>query len=252
MRCPRRALNAGDPRHRPPANPITDPRHFKAESFKERQMMETMRAAIVEAILPQVPFDGWSDRALRAALDRLGSSREQGRLAFPGGISEIIAHWSALSDEKMEQILAGEDLAAMRIRDRVAFAVRTRIEVDAPHREAVRRVVSHLALPWMVPAGVRLTYATLDRIWYACGDTATDYNFYTKRALLAAVYSSTVLFWIDDDSEDSAATWAFLARRIDEVMQIPRLKAQARSACGKVAAPLLAPLQAMRQRLNRA
>lgn len=216
----------------------------------EREMMDEMRTAIVEAILPQVPFDGWSDRALRAALDRLNLSREQGRLAFPGGINEVIAHWSALSDERMEQVLAAADLDGMRIRDRVAFAVRSRIEVDAPHREAVRRVVAHLALPWLVPMGVRLTYATLNRIWYACGDTATDYNFYTKRALLAAVYASTVLFWLDDDSEGHAATWAFLARRIDEVMQIPRLKARVGSACGKLTAPLLAPLQAVRRRLG--
>ncbi|HEY5598497.1 MAG TPA: COQ9 family protein, partial [Kiloniellales bacterium] len=109
-----------------------------------------------------------------------------------------------------------------KMRDRIAVAVRTRLELLAAHREAVRRGVAFLALPINAPLGLKCVYRTVDAIWYAAGDTATDYNFYSKRLLLAGVYSATLLFWLNDASEGSAATWAFLGRRIAEVLKVGR------------------------------
>ena len=111
-------------------------------------------------------------------------------------------------------------LADMKVRDKVAAGVRARLEILEPHKEAVRRGLSFLALPLNGPLGLKLLYNTVDAIWYAAGDRATDYNFYTKRTLLSGVYSSTLLFWLNDKSEGHEASWAFLERRIDEVLKI--------------------------------
>jgi ubiquinone biosynthesis protein COQ9 len=120
----------------------------------------------------------------------------------------------------MLETLEGLDLAAMKIREKVAAGVRARLEAVAAHREAVRSGLSFFALPQNAAAGLGCLYRTVDAIWYAAGDKATDYNFYTKRALLAGVYSSTLLFWLNDKSEDCSATWAFLDRRIGEVLKV--------------------------------
>ena len=116
----------------------------------------------------------------------------------------------------------------MRIRDRIATAVRTRLDLLAPHKEAVRRAVAFEALPGNAPRALKAVYHTVDAMWHAAGDTATDWNFYTKRALLAGVYTSTVLIWLGDQSEDCAETWAFLDRRIEDVMRIEKAKAKVR------------------------
>ena len=116
--------------------------------------------------------------------------------------------------------LAERDLAAMKVRARIAAAVRLRLELLEPHREAVRRGLAFFALPPNAAVGLKCLYRTVDAIWYAAGDRATDYNFYTKRLLLAGVYSSTLLFWLDDASEGREATWAFLERRIAEVLKV--------------------------------
>ena len=109
----------------------------------------------------------------------------------------------------------------MRVRERIARAVRVRLEQNAGHRDAVRRGLTVLSFPPNGPAGMRILYRTVDTIWRAAGDTATDFNFYTKRGLLAGVYGATVVFWLNDGSEDSERTWRFLERRIDETMRIP-------------------------------
>ncbi len=132
----------------------------------------------------------------------------------------MLEAFSADIDRRMLAALEARDLKAMKHRQRVATAVRARLELLAPQREAVRRGLSFLAVPRNAALGVRCLYRSVDAIWHAAGDTSTDYNFYTKRLLLAGVYSATLLFWLNDESKGHAATWAFLDRRLAEVIKI--------------------------------
>ncbi|MBV8652016.1 MAG: COQ9 family protein, partial [Alphaproteobacteria bacterium] len=154
------------------------------------------------AVLPNVPFDGWSIAALRGAARSLGMSEAEAIELYPHTVAlvEGFSHWA---DREMIARIEGLDFEAMKVRERVAAAVRARLAVLEPHREAARRGLAVLALPQNAPLGLRLLYDTVDAIWYAAGDTATDFNFYTKRALLAGVYGATMLYWLDDRSADS-------------------------------------------------
>ncbi|MEX2650806.1 MAG: COQ9 family protein [Alphaproteobacteria bacterium] len=185
---------------------------------------ETRRRAVLAAALPHVPFEGWTDRLLGFAADDLGIHANEARRLFPGGGAELCGLFVAEADRRMLEALAHHDLEAMRVRDRIALAVRTRLEQARVHREAVRRALGFYALPFNAAEGARTLYRTVDAMWRAAGDTATNFNFYSKRALLAGVYGSTLLTWLDDRSENSAATWAFLERRIDDVMRIQKAR----------------------------
>lgn len=182
--------------------------------------IETTRRRLLETTLNHVPFDGWSMTALQRAAGDLGLDAATAVNAFPGGPAELIVFHSAEADRRMLEELQPMDLPAMRVRDRIAAVVRLRLEQNAAHREAIRRALAFLALPQNGPLALKCLYRTVDAMWYAAGDTSTDYNFYTKRLLLSGVYSSTLLFWLNDESEGSAETWAFLARRIDEVLKV--------------------------------
>ena len=207
--------------------------------------LAAIRRRVLEAALGHVPFDGWSDRTLRLALEDCGFDRATGLRAFPRGASGLLEFFLAEADRCMVEDLARRDLAAMRIRDRVTAGVRLRLEQLSPHREAVRRVVALQSLPPHAPAALQSLYRTVDHIWRAAGDDATDFNFYTKRALLAWVYSTTVLYWLDDDSEGAEDTWAFLERRIDDVMRFGKATGRLRSMVERLM-PL--PLRATRGR----
>ncbi len=182
--------------------------------------IEKIRDRLLSATLAHVPFDGWTGRAMRAGAADAGLDASALLNAFPGGPAEMLEVFSIETDRRMLAELEKRDLAALKVRERIATAVRTRLELLSSHREAVRRALSVLALPHNAALGLKLLYRTVDAIWYAAGDTSTDYNFYTKRLLLAGVYSSTVLFWVNDKSEDCVETWAFLERRIDEVLTL--------------------------------
>lgn len=195
------------------------------QAVKPGDHVAVTRAKILAAALPNVAFDGWTSKVMREAADAVGISHGEMRLAFPGGITDLVDCFLADGDRRMEEVLAKCDLGALKIRERITLAVRTRIEVDATHREAVRRAVTLLALPISGTTGPRSLYRTVDAIWRAAGDRSTDFNFYTKRAILAGVYSTVTLTWFGDESEDHAATWAFLDRRIGDVMQIEKAKA---------------------------
>ncbi len=199
--------------------------------------MATEKRAILAAILPHVPFDGWSAKSLRAATADAGLDPALAKLAFPGGLAELIAFWSAQADAAMVAAYADEDGDEMRFRDRITFLVRARIGAIAEHREAVRRALTYLAQPQHSGRGLKCLYWTVDEMWYAAGDRATDFNFYTKRLTLAGVYSSTLLYWLDDASDDSEATWAFLDRRIAGVMSIPKRRENLRRATGYLPNP---------------
>ena len=184
--------------------------------------MTAVRRKLLAATLRHVPFDGWTLGALRAAAKDAGLDLGAARRAFPGGAGDVLDFWSAESDRRMLGRLARRDLESMRVRDRIAAAVRARLELNREHREAVRLALGRAGFPFNAPAAAARLWRTVDAMWRAAGDTATDFNFYTKRGLLAGVYISTLLYWLDDTSERFAATWAFLDRRIDDVMRVPK------------------------------
>jgi ubiquinone biosynthesis protein COQ9 len=196
-----------------------------------------LRDAILLAALPHVPFDGWTRRAMRRGAEDIGRTASDADRAFPYGAADMVIHYSDLADRQMAAELERRGVAKMKVRDRIATAIRVRLEQAAPHKDAVRRALSILALPGNASAALRALYRTVDAIWIAAGDTATDWNFYTKRALLAGVFSTTVLCWLDDTSDGNAETWDFLDRRIADVMQVPKLTARVRDACARLVAP---------------
>ena len=189
-------------------------------------MTEDLRKELLRAVLPHVPFDGWSDRALKTGASDIAMSVATMRALVPGGGLELIELQSIAMDNEMIRLLSKQVGDKMRIRDRIIFTVRLRLELAAWEKEAVRRAITHLALPQNMLVGMRLLYRSVDAISRAVGDTSTDWNFYSKRGLLAGVYSSTVLFWLQDESPESEETWAFLDRRIADVMKVPQATAR--------------------------
>lgn len=186
------------------------------------------RDRVLDAVLPHVAFDGWGQAGVASAVREGAITRDEALVAFPGGAIDMVAYHSRRADRRMVEELDAAGLAAMKMRERIATAVRTRLARNAEHREAVRRALTLLALPHNAPLAARLLYRTVDAMWYAAGDTAVDFSFYTKRATLAGVYTTTLLHWLDDRSPDGEATWAFLDRRVEDVMRFERLKARAR------------------------
>lgn len=187
-----------------------------------------LRTRLVEAALAHVPFDGWSAATLAAAAADTGTDPADARALFPRGGVDLALAFHAMGDRALAEELSGGSLTHMRYSERVAHAVRRRLEIARPHREAVRRAASLFALPIHAADGARALWSTADTIWTGLGDTATDYNWYTKRLTLAGVVSATLLYWLGDESEGSARTWEFLDRRIAGVMQVERLKATLR------------------------
>lgn len=191
------------------------------------QSPENAREAVLDAALSHVPFDGWSETTLRAAITDSGVAEGLARALFPRGGIDLAVAFHKDGDSRMAETLAKADLSQMRFRDRVAFAIRTRLDLVAD-RELVRRGTTLFALPQHAAEGAKLIWGTADAIWLALGDTSRDLNWYSKRATLSAVYGSVVLYWLGDDSPGHQATWDFLDRRIDDVMQIESLKAKLR------------------------
>jgi ubiquinone biosynthesis protein COQ9 len=188
--------------------------------------LDELRFALAPAVAANAAFDGWNFRALDMAAEGMGVDRDIARLAFTGGAVAMIDAWFASIDAGMLARLTPEKLAAMKIRARIASLVEARLELLAPNRESLRRALAVLALPQNVAKGVRLGWRSADVMWRAAGDTATDYNHYTKRGILAGVYAATVTVFLDDDSENFADTRAFLSRRIDGIMAFEKAKAQ--------------------------
>jgi len=182
------------------------------------------RDAAIEALLPNVPFEGWTGRALRQALVAAGGDPEDAPLLFPGGAPDMIEAYCDLADRRMEEAAARLEVSAMRVPARVRAVVALRLRQNRAHKEAVRRALGVLALPGNARVGAACTARTVDAIWHAVGDRATDFSWYTKRATLAGVYSATVLFWVRDASEEDAATLAFLDRRLAGVGRIGRAR----------------------------
>jgi len=202
---------------------------------------ELQRDQLVEAMLAHVPFDGWSRQALNAGAVTVGDDETVARMAFPGGLAEVADHFAGWSDRRMLAALAELDLDAMRIRERIHACVKTRLAMNAAHREAMRRLLSFLALPQNAGLAAKITWRTCSVMWYAAGDTSTDWNHYSKRGLLATVYSSTILYWMSDDGDETGdfpETWDFLERRIDDVLKTFGLPKRIGERLGRLIPPI--------------
>jgi ubiquinone biosynthesis protein COQ9 len=196
-----------------------------------------IRDTIVEKALPHVAFDGWTLKALIAGARDAGLDPARAQLAFPGGEIEAVKHFSDWMDRRMLAALAERDLKSMKVRERIAAAVMARLDLALPYREAVRRSLAVLALPLNAPVALGCLYRTVDAMWHAAGDQATDYNFYTKRGLLAGVLSATTLYWMNDASDGQTDTRAFLDRRIAEVMEVPQIAGRVRKFLESLPSP---------------
>ncbi len=191
-----------------------------------------LRDRLADAMASEAVFDGWTRSALSAAARQIDLPAGEADRLFPGGPVQVLTHLSERADLRTVADMEKEGVAGLKMRDRIKGAVRIRLERHAGEREAVRRALALLSLPFNAGLALKLLYKTVDAMWYAAGDTSTDFNFYTKRATLAGVYSSTLLYWLNDRSPGSEATWGFLDRRIDDVMRIEKLKSQVRSWTG--------------------
>jgi ubiquinone biosynthesis protein COQ9 len=189
-----------------------------------------LKLAVIEAALPHAAFDGFTDRVLEDAGKAAGLSAGETLRLFPDGPLSLVEAWSDAVDAQMTQTLAALDLPGMKIRQRIAQAVQTRLAILKRHKDAARRAAAILSLPMHASLAAKLLYRSVDAMWRAAGDTATDFNFYTKRGILAGVYGATLVRWFAGASSDEQATNEFLAARIENVMQFEKLKAQAKDA----------------------
>ena len=194
------------------------------------------RDAAIVAMLPNVPFDGWTRRALRTGARDTGIQADEADMLFPRGTADMVEAFSDLADRRMEETAAS--LAQTRLSARVRAVIALRLEQNRPYKEAIRRALAVLALPLNARTAAACTTRTVDAIWRAAGDRSEDLSWYTKRAILAAVYSATVLYWLRDHSEDDAATLDFLDRRLAGVARIGRLRGQADALLARLPRPL--------------
>ena len=185
------------------------------------------REQLIQAALPHVVFDGWSDAALAAAAADLGLDPTMPARLFNGGVVDALAFLVRQADRQMLADAAAADWAKVGDRGRLAAVIKLRLNRWLPQREAIRKALGVLALPQNLLLTTQLTWGTVDAIWTATGQRSHDFSWYTRRASLAAVYAATMLTWLDDQSEDCAATWAFLDRRLDQVAGMIKVRQRA-------------------------
>ena len=188
--------------------------------------LEKIRARLALKVGEHAVFDGWSARAIDAAAAELAIDPAQARLAFPKARIDMIDAYIAAVDSAMLAQYPPEKIAAMKVRDRIRAQLWFRFETMAPAREALRSALAILAMPLNAPRALKIGWRTADFIWRNAGDTATDYNHYTKRLTLSAVYGSTLVAWLDDESDGMTDTAAFLDRRLGDVMRFEKWKAE--------------------------
>jgi ubiquinone biosynthesis protein COQ9 len=190
--------------------------------------LDEVRAALAPMIARNAGFDGWSDAAVHAAADEAGVDRDVAKLAFKDNAIDMIDAWIDSIDMELAHRLPAEKLAAMKIRDRITALLATRLEIMAPDRESLRRAMAIMAMPQNLVRSAKIGWRSADRMWRLAGDSASDFNHYTKRMTLSAVYASTLSVFVNDDSDNFADARAFLDRRIDNVMQFEKVKFQAK------------------------
>jgi len=188
--------------------------------------LESLRLKLALAVGENAAFDGWNGKAVDSAAAQTGIDPAQARLAFPKEQAAMVDAYIQGVDASMEAHFPPERIAAMKVRDRIRALIWHRLEVMAPAREAVRTGLSILARPTNVPLALQVGWRSADQMWRIAGDTATDYNHYSKRLILSGVYASTLLAWLDDDSEGWTETGAFLDRRLADVMRFEKWKAE--------------------------
>ncbi len=189
------------------------------------EQIDPLKAKLLDAALVHVPFDGWSETTFTAAIRDTGTDPAVADTLCPRGAVDLAIAFHKRGDAAMVDRLKSEDLSNLRFSEKVAAAVRFRIEA-IESKEAVRRGTTLFALPHLAADGAKLIWGTSDLIWDTLGDSSTDVNWYTKRASLSGVYGSAVLFWLGDDSSNCQSTWAFIDRRIDDVMRIEKIKSR--------------------------
>ncbi len=180
------------------------------------------RDQALRAALPHVAALGWTRAALSAGLRDLGLDPVEQDWLFPRGPIEAVEAWCDLADREMEEAARAEDLLALRIPDRIRRVIELRLEMNEPHREAIRRALALQSLPWNVPSAMRTVARTMDAMWAAAGDTSADLSWYTRRATLVGIYGATLAFWMQDDEPGFPATRAFLGRRLADLARIQR------------------------------
>lgn len=201
----------------------------KISTFSSQAQPQDIRDKIIEAVLPEIPFDGWTWPAVEQAAVKSGYEATMASSVFPGGLPDALDHFADLADRWMLARLAGMDPETLRVRDRVRMAVMARFRSLYPWRDAVRQSATYWMMPTRAGRGGKITWRTADRIWDWAGDTSTDYNRYTKRTLLFGVLVSTMLAWLNDDSSGMIDTEEFLDRRISAVMTIGKAVGKAKS-----------------------
>ncbi len=199
---------------------------------------QELRDRLVLATLDHVPFDGWSPHALQAAARDEGLDPTICERLFPGGPLEAIDHFTDLADRRLVMTAEAVDLGGMRRSERIRWLIRHRIDAWADQRESVRRAVTFLTLPTHGRVAVRSGWRTADTVWYAAGDAAADFSYYTKRATLAAVYTATLLYWLQDESEGFADSWSFLDRRLADALKFTQLRTSVEKKVGQLPNPL--------------
>ncbi len=206
---------------------------MNAQKLPVDATLDEIRLAVAPMLASHAAFDGWNERAVRSAALDLSVDPDVAVLAMKSNGSlpaiSLVDAWIESVDIEMAERLPAEKLAEMKIRDRITALVATRLAVMTPHREALRRAASIMAMPLNAAKSARIGWRSADRMWRLAGDTATDFNHYTKRMTLSAVYASTLSVFVDDESEGQAETYAFLGRRIDNVMQFEKWKFQAKA-----------------------
>jgi ubiquinone biosynthesis protein COQ9 len=196
--------------------------------FPADPTLDEIRAALAPIIARNAGFDGWSEAAVHSAADEVGVDRDVAKLAFKDNAIDMIDAWIDSIDLELAHRLPSEKLGAMKIRDRITALLATRLEIMAPDRESLRRAMAIMAMPQNLVRSAKIGWRSADRMWRLAGDTASDFNHYTKRMTLSAVYASTLSVFVNDDSDNFADARAFLDRRIDNVMQFEKVKFQAK------------------------
>jgi len=192
----------------------------------DEMTLDELRDALANVLPAHAIFDGWTEQALSGAAAELGVPADRAALCFPGGAVDMIDGWFAAIDLGMTAALPPETIATMKFRDRITALVAARLNIAAQYPDAMRRALSILARPKNTAKAAKLGWRAADAMWRAAGDSSVDFAWYTKRLTLAAVYASTMMAWMDDESEGFADTYAFLARRVEDVMRFERFKAR--------------------------
>lgn len=193
---------------------------------------------IMEFTLRHVPFDGWTIEALKRGAVDAGENPDDAVRHFQARPLNMIEYYSRMLDRQVAMLAEQQDISSMKVRDRIAKCVMLRLNLMGPYREAAQKAAVILSLPQNTPLASKLVYSTVNTIWHCAGDDSTDYNFYTKRALLSFVYSSTLLYWFRDISAGYANTQEFLYRRLENVMAIPKIKSQVNQVFETITKPL--------------